>query len=291
LTLKTTVFKIAGLGEVLWDIFPDDQKLGGAPANFVAHAQRLGAKAYLISSVGKDALGKKTTDLLHQSGIDTSGVQMHSHWPTGQVQVKVNFQGDASYVISENVAWDHLPAGDVQLGIAGQLDAICFGTLAQRSPDSHASILKILNATAPHCLRVFDVNFRKNFFSESIVKRSLQLAHVLKMNEEEFQIIAEMFSLSKDHKMGLRLLIQKFDLRLGVITLGEKGALMADRQQFSYHKPHTPIAVKSTVGAGDAFTAATVMGLLEHKNLDEINAQASKLAAWVCTHMEAVPSL
>ena len=111
------------------------------------------------------------------------------------------------------------------------------------------------------------------------------------MNEEEFQIIAEMFSLSKDHKMGLRLLIQKFDLRLGVITLGEKGALMADRQQFSYHKPHTPIAVKSTVGAGDAFTAATVMGLLEHKNLDEINAQASKLAVWVCTHMEAVPSL
>ena len=111
MTLKTTAFKIAGLGEVLWDIFPDDQKLGGAPANFVAHAQRLGAKAYLISSVGKDALGKKTTDLLHQSGIDTSGVQMHSHWPTGQVQVKVNFQGDASYVISENVAWDQLPAG------------------------------------------------------------------------------------------------------------------------------------------------------------------------------------
>ena len=286
---KNKTYKVAGLGEVLWDVFFDNQKLGGAPANFAAHAQQLGAKSYLLSAVGKDLLGQKAVDQLILLGIDTSGVQFNRFSPTGRVIVSLDSIGNPAYKIDVNSAWDHIQFNTLQAKIAKRLDAICFGTLAQRSPNSKNTIFKILRATPPSCLRVFDVNFRQNYYHPKIIEQNLNIANAVKMNEEEFLEIGKMFSFSKNHKKGLRFLINEFDLKFGIITLGEKGALMASKDHFCSYSTKKKIEIKSTVGAGDAFTAATVMGWLNQNPLDQIIQKATDLATFVCSHLEAVP--
>ena len=287
---KNKTYKVAGLGEVLWDVFFDDEKLGGAPANFAAHAQQLGAKSYILSAVGKDLLGQKAIDQLILLGIDTSGVQFNRYSPTGRVIVSLDPMGNPAYKIDANSAWDQIQFNTAQAKIAKRLDAICFGTLAQRYPNSKNTIFKILRATSTSCLRVFDVNFRQDYYHPKIIEQNLNIASAVKMNEEEFLEIGKMFSFSKNHKNGLRFLINEFDLKFGIITLGGKGAVMANIDDFCSYCPEIKIQVKSTVGAGDAFTAATVMGWLNQNPLDQIIQKATDLATFVCSHLEAVPA-
>ncbi|MGB0396054.1 MAG: PfkB family carbohydrate kinase [Flavobacteriaceae bacterium] len=287
---KNKTHKVAGLGEVLWDVFPDKKKLGGAPANFAAHTQQLGAQSYLLSAVGKDALGQTAIVKLKRLGIDTSGVQFNRHSSTGRVIVTLDPMGNPDYKIEENSAWDQIQFDTIQVKIAQSLDAICFGTLSQRNAVSQNSVLKILKATTANCLRVFDVNFRQDFYHPKMLEQSLDLANAVKMNEDEFSVIAALFSLPKNHKKALHLLMRKFDLKFGIITLGEKGAVMANQDHFCSYSPKSKIKIKSTVGAGDAFTAATVMGWLEQNPLEQIIQKASDLATFVCSHLEAVPA-
>ena len=197
---KNKTYNVAGLGEVLWDVFFDEKKLGGAPANFAAHAQRLGAKSYILTAVGKDLLGQKAIDQLMLLGIDTSGVQFNRYSPTGRVIVSLDSIGNPAYKIDVNSAWDHIQFITPQAKIAKCLDAICFGTLAQRYPNSKKAIFKILRATPPSCLRVFDVNFRQDYYHPKIIEQNLNIANAVKMNEEEFLEIGKMFSFSKNHK-------------------------------------------------------------------------------------------
>jgi fructokinase len=286
---KNKKYKIAGIGELLWDIFFDDKKLGGAPANFVAHSQQLGAQSYLLSAVGKDALGQKAIDELQRLNINTSGVQLNSNSPTGRVIVSLDSRGNPDYNIEDNSAWDFIKFDTNLKMITQHLDAICFGTLAQRNLVSQNTILKILNTTSPHCLRVFDVNFRQDYYNYNMVVRSLDLANAVKMNETEFLEMGTMLSFSKNHEKGLRSMMREFDLKFGIITLGEKGAVMASEDHFCSCSTMNKIEIKSTVGAGDAFTAATVMGWLNQKPLEQILQNASDLATFVCSHFEAVP--
>lgn len=287
---KNKKYQIAGIGELLWDIFFDDKKLGGAPANFVAHAQQLGAQGYLLSAVGKDALGQKAIEELQRLNINTSGVQLNSNSPTGRVIVSLDSRGNPDYNIEDNSAWDLIKLDTNLKKITQHLDAICFGTLAQRNLVSQNTILKILNTTSPYCLRVFDVNFRQDYYNSNMVVRSLDLANAVKMNEAEFLEIGTMLSFSKNHEKGLRSMMREFDLKFGIITLGEKGAVMASEDHFCSYSTKNKIEIKSTVGAGDAFTAATVMGWLNQKPLEQIIQKASDLATLVCSHLEAVPA-
>jgi fructokinase len=291
MSLSKKKYRIAGLGEVLWDIFPEEKKIGGAPANFTAHAQQLGAQSFILSSIGNDALGLEAQRLLRQADVDTRGLVVNSDFPTGWVEVFLDDQGNADYKIHDNAAWDYIPFDGTAKKIANQLDAVCFGTLAQRNSVSQNSIFKILEETPKDCLRVFDVNFRKDFFNPQMVEQSLNYANILKMNEHEFDAINEMFSIPKNLKKGMFSLIDRFDLKMCILTLGKKGSIMAGNNYFSHQTEIPSIRIKSTVGAGDAFTAAAVMGWLNQKPLDQINREASDIAAWICTQLEAVPKL
>ena len=286
---KNKKHAVGGVGEVLWDIFPDTKKLGGAPANFAAHAQQLGTNSFLLSAVGKDPLGQKAIAHLQHLHVDTSGIQLNEDFATGRVTVSLDPMGNPSYDIQENVAWDHIEFDNNQKKITQGLDALCFGTLAQRNSTSQNSILKILKSTTPDCLRVFDVNFRQDRYTAKMVEQSLDLANAVKMNEDEFSAIATMLYLSKNHEKGLQLLIRKFNLKFGIITLGENGAVMANQDHFCFSSPNNAINIKSTVGAGDAFTASAVKGWLDQKPLKQIIKEASDLATYVCCHLEAVP--
>ena len=282
-------FRVVGLGEMLWDVFPSGPVFGGAPANVACHAAALGADATMISCVGADDLGTRAIAALAERGVDTSVVARSEHFPTGTVQVRLSEGGQPSYEITRHVAWDHVPWSSEAKALAARADAVCFGSLAQRGETTRETVRRFLKATPPACLRVFDVNLRQNFYDDEILRESLHLANVLKLNDEEAPVVAEAC-------FGMRMadplerLAREFDLRLVALTLGSKGAILAAGGE-RHDQPAPETKVADTVGAGDSVTAAMILGTLAGWPLAKIAAHATAVAAYVCSQPGATPVL
>lgn len=287
----TKQFTVVGLGELLWDLLPEGKQLGGAPANFAYHAKAMGANGYVVSCIGKDDLGQEILDQLEEHGLDLSHVDKDAEHPTGTVTVELDAQGIPSYTIHENVAWDFIPTSPALLELASKTDAVCFGSLAQRLPVSRATIKQFLEATPPDCLRFFDVNLRQAFFSKEIIREGLEVSQVLKINDEELPVVGELLSISGSETDIMDALIEKFSLRVIALTRGDKGSLLYSADDQSDHPGFPPEEIADTVGAGDSFSAATVMGLLEGLKLSVVCENANRLASFVCTQNGAMPIL
>jgi len=274
---------VVGIGEIVWDVFPDGLRLGGAPANFSYYAQLLGKKAILVSRVGDDNLGKKTLSLLSGQGLVTDYIQVDQNHPTGTVKVVLDSAAVPVFTIMENVAWDYLNR-DINLkAIAKEASAVCFGSLAFRSIPARKTISWFLKQVKPDCLRVLDINLRPPFYSKELIGSLLKLADVLKANEEELNVINSLFSFGlSDETQLLERLLHDYKFKLIALTKGKKGSHLLTADGEAYH-PGFSVDVVDTVGAGDAFTAALVDGLLDGKSLDEINERANRLASIVCT--------
>ena len=281
---------VIGLGEVLWDLLPGGKQLGGAPANFAYHARVLGADAYVASAVGNDALGDEILRQLDCVGLDHRCMHVDDRYPTGTVSVELAVQGKPTYVIHENVAWDHIPALPELLALAGRADALCFGTLAQRSAASRATVQACLAALPTGCLRIFDINLRQHYYDKEVLAAGLQQADVLKLNDEELPILAAELDIAGREEEILAALLATFGLKVIALTRGEKGALLFARDESSVESA-VPAKVVDTVGAGDAFTAALAMGLLRGLPLDAVNRYAVRLAAFVCSQTGATPKV
>ena len=285
---------VIGVGEVLWDLLLTGPQLGGAPANFAYHAHALGAQAEVITRVGKDDYGREIIRRFHEMGLPEIGVQVDETAPTGTAKVTLSGDGLAHFTIQENVAWDLMAATDEAVAVARRADAICFGSLAQRCESSRNTIQHLVAATPPDALRVFDINLRQQFYSRDLIEESLQLANVLKLNDDELPTLAAMFNLtgSPVHQIGQ--LAQTFSLRLVALTRGPNGSLLyqKDNNEVRWSDcPSRPVKVVDTVGAGDSFTATMVMGLLRKMDLNEINTVANAVARYVCSQPGATPAL
>ncbi len=279
----------AGIGEILWDMLPRGKKLGGAPANFSYHLNALGGQGLPVSRIGDDDLGREALNILSDHGLDTGHVSIDPQHPTGRVDVSVDSSGVASYVFPDNVAWDHLTIGPDDLELAASLDAVCFGTLAQRGEKSREAIRTFL-LSAKKALKIFDINLRQDFHSQDLISRSLELADVLKINDDELAVVSEMFSLGPDQRESLRSLMRSFGLELAVLTRGKAGSLIIDGESES-DLPGQSVSVADTIGAGDAFTAAMALARLSGMGLREMNEYASRVAAFVCTQRGAMPEM
>lgn len=280
---------IVGLGELLWDLFPDGQRLGGAPANFAYHAFLLGNRGIIASRVGNDALGREALQVVNQSGLPTAHIQIDPAAPTGTVQVKLGERGQPDFSISSNVAWDKLDWTPAWQQLAGQADAVCFGSLAQRSPQSRDTIRRVLQSTREDALRIFDVNLRQSFYSAEVLSESLKLANVVKLNEEELPRLATLLGLGGgSQEQATRRLVQEFDLELACVTRGSRGSLLANSSRVVEH-PGFQVPVVDTVGSGDAFSAAVAHCLLRKAPLEVVSEAANRLGAWVATKPGATP--
>lgn len=284
-------YKIAGIGEVLWDVFGDQKMFGGAPANCTCHCKIMGAETYVISCMGNDKLGQQGLDFLVNQGVNISGIALSEAYETGIVNVELDAQGKPGYEIRENVAWDYIPFTDEMAKVASQLDAVCFGTLSQRNAFSKSSIEKFLDATSPECLRMFDINIRQEYYSDEVILSSLKRANALKVNDEELPLLADLLGVSGSEVEQMRVILKNFDLKLAILTCGSKGALMVTEDEESFEIPPKPKSIASTVGAGDSFTAAAIIGYLNKNELNKINQHANAVASYVCTQMGAVPIL
>ena len=283
-------FNVVGVGEVLWDLLAGGPKMGGAPANFAYHAHALGASSHAITRVGKDDLGREISRRFGDLGLPTAELQEDEVAPTGSAKVSLSGDGLAQFTIQEKVAWDFLEATPNALALARQADAICFGSLAQRSAISRHTIQQLIAATSAHALRVFDINLRQQYYSRELIERSLRLANVLKLNEEELPVLVRMFDLSGSLTSQIEELAHRFDQRVVALTRGPSGSLLFQNGRWSEYAPH-PVNVIDTVGAGDSFAAALVLGLLHNLDLDRVNCFANELARYVCSQAGATPPI
>jgi len=282
-------YNIVGIGELLWDMLPGNKRMGGAPANFAIHAMALGANAHIISAIGQDLEGQEILDCLAQKQISTNLILRNGH-PTGKVLIQLDSCGHPSYTIEQNVAWDFIELSPEALKLAGVCDAVCFGSLAQRNLPSRLSIHQFLIHTPEHCLRVFDINLRQNYYTREILETSLGAANVFKLNDDELVVIQDILGLPQSEEQALQTLMERYDLQYIALTRGAAGSLMMSPEQ-TVQCPAIPLTVQDTIGAGDSFTAAMVIGILHGLPLEMVNRNAGRVAAYVCSHAGATPDL
>lgn len=288
---------ILGIGELLWDILPEGPRLGGAPGNFSVMAGRLGNHAAILSRIGRDDLGRSAIKLLDPMPVDSSHIQIDPAHETGRVIVTLR-SGQPEYTIQQPAAWDSLELSDEWLQLAERADAICFGSLAQRSIESRQTIQTLAAQTSSACVRIYDVNLRPPFFSSEIVQESLELATVVKMNDSEVPQVLAILGLPLNDeapasrlRVGAERLLAEFPtLRMVAITCGGHGSLLVTNDEWHQH-PGVPVQMADTIGAGDAFTAAMTHYMLRGADLATLNEAGNRWGSWVASQSGAMPEL
>lgn len=277
------------MGEALWDCLPEGRKLGGAPANFAYHVGQFGWKTVVVSAIGNDALGDEILDRLADVNLEHKIVRVP--YPTGTVQVTLSGEGIPAYEICENVAWDNIPWSDEIEKLAKRTKAVCFGSLAQRSAVSRNTILRFLGTMDADTERIYDINLRQSFYSLEVIEESLKRATILKLNDEEIEVVKALLQITGEPQDVCRQLIAKFEsLRMVIVTCGAIGSYVFTADETSW--VDTPkVEVADTVGAGDSFTATFCANILKGKPIKEAHKLAVQVSAFVCTQNGAMPVL
>lgn len=279
---------VVGLGEILWDVFPERKVLGGAPANFAYHVSQFGFNGYAVSAIGEDLLGKEILSSLEEKKlnylVDTTD------YPTGTVQVTLNKLGVPQYEICENVAWDNIPFTARTENLAKNTQTVCFGSLAQRNAVSRETIRKFLAAMPEDSLKIFDINLRLDYYTKEIIEESLQMANMMKINDEEVIKVATLFGWNGEEQDICKRLLEEYNLNILILTKGTEGSFVFTPRQTSYQS--TPkVHVADTVGAGDSFTAAFVAAYLHGERIEDAHQLAVEVSAYVCLQHGAMPKL
>lgn len=281
--------KIVGFGELLWDCLPTGKQIGGAPGNFAFHATQCGLDGVMVSAVGNDASGNEILAEADKRGLKYFCARTAQ--PTGWVEVKLDAAGVPQYIIHEEVAWDYIPFTPRLERLAQEADAVCFGSLAQRSRESRATLKRFLNLMKTETLKVFDINLRQNFYSKEVIAESLQAANILKLNDEEIAVVCHLMGYGPlGYETACRRLMADYNLELVILTCGATGSYVFSVGESSYMD--TPkVEVVDTVGAGDAFTAGFMASYMQGRSLKECHRLAVEIAAFVCTQKGAMPVL
>lgn len=282
---------IIGIGEALWDVLPEGKKIGGAPANFAYIVSQFGLRSVAVSALGNDALGKELQANLDEKKLEY--ILPVVPFPTGTVQVSLNAEGIPVYEIKENVAWDNIPFTEEFERLAQSVRAVCFGSLAQRNGVSHDTINRFLDAIPDEegIYKIFDINLRQHFYTPELLNESMMKCNILKINDEELEVIKKLFGYSDtDAEATCRKLQETYGLKILILTCGTNGSYVFAEGHPSFI-PTSKVEVADTVGAGDSFTAAFVAALLNGTSVVQAHKLAVAVSAYVCTQHGAMPVL
>lgn len=280
---------VVGLGEILWDVFPERKVLGGAPANFAYHVSQFGYNGYAVSAVGDDLLGKEILESLAQK--DLNYLIETTDFPTGTVKVTLDKRGVPQYEICENVAWDNIPFTAKVENLAKITGTVSFGSLAQRNKVSGETVKKFLAAMPEDSLKIFDINLRQHFYTKDLIDESLILSNMLKINDEEVAVVSRLFEMKEDNEQDIcKRLLDDYNLDIVILTKGTEGSFVFTPKETSY-QPTPKVHVADTVGAGDSFTAAFVASYMHGERITDAHQLAMEVSAYVCTQHGAMPKL
>lgn len=277
----------AGIGEVLYDVFDDGPRIGGAPANFAYHCRMQGLNAMAISGVGDDDLGHLAHKLFDEKQLPYYLETVAR--PTGQVRVSLDESGVPTYTFLMDTAYDNMEADEKLLNIARKTQVCCFGSLAQRSAKSAAAILAFLKAMPEELrLRVYDVNLRRDYFSREVVESSLSECEIFKCNDEELPVLMKLLEVKGQDERDFNAYLRSRGVYGFIYTCGADSSTVFLNDEVSHLKTPKVKAV-STVGAGDSFTATVITSLLKGYPLTKAHSLANTVAAYVCTVDGAMP--
>ena len=274
-------------GEVLWDMLPSGKVAGGAPMNVAYHAKQFGMDAQMISAVGNDDLGKELVAFLQQKGIPTDLIHTNYTFDTSTVQVTLNEKGSASYEIVEPVAWDFLFSDSSRDKAVLQADFLLFGSLICRNEANLKTLLALIDKAQKV---VFDVNFRLPFYTQSLIETLLQKVAIVKMNDEELDIILNWYGIKGDLANQLAFVMEKFQIETLVMTQGKHGAFCM-HEGVLYSQKSFPVEVKDTVGSGDAFLAAFLYKMSIGATWQSCLEFACATGAFVATQSGGTPAI
>ncbi|GGK57130.1 carbohydrate kinase [Rufibacter glacialis] len=281
--------KILSFGEILFDLIEGKPYLGGAPLNFAAHAAQCGAETYIFSAVGQDELGTQALEKIEALGVQTTLVQIDHDHPTGTVEVTLQ-DGQPDYTILQEVAYDYIqPPENPEDVWAVTYDVLYFGTLAQRCPSSRETLHHLVQQQ-PFKHVFYDVNLRKDSYTEEIIRESLPLCTLLKLNEEEVTVLSTLlYGLEMEPEAFAQKITEQYQTQVVLITAGALGCYLYEQGQFTF-SPADPVTAVDAIGAGDAFSAAFVFHYLNGEPATSAAALANKLGGYVASRRGPIPT-
>ena len=276
---------IVCFGEVLWDLLPSGKVAGGAPMNVAYHANQLDIRAQMISKIGKDELGSSLMDFLSGKGVPINLIQTDYTFPTGTVNVALDANGSPSYEIVAPVAWDYIHVDRANKAAVSTADAFVFGSLSSRNETSRTSLLSLMELAQ---LKVLDVNLRSPFFTQDLLLQLLQLADIVKMNDEELLIIGQWLDIDHTEAATAKKIRDHFQWQQFIVTRGAQGAwLFNDKGMIN--SDGIPIQVQDTIGSGDSFLAAFLSKFLRGEAPEKCLQFAAATGAYVATQKGGTP--
>jgi fructokinase len=281
--------RVAVLGEILWDLFADSTRLGGAPLNFAVHASRMGCEALLISAVGGDELGAQAEQAVGELGLDPSMLQTTNRWATGTAHVWIDPLGQPAFKINRPAAYDAVQLTEEQIGRLTRWNPgwLYYGTLFPSTAEGKSTLFRLLRVL-PEAIPFYDVNLRPGFDSPELVLELLALAGVVKLNETELQGASRFSGLPDTVEAFCREGAERFGWKAVCVTYGARGCAIFAGGEYTVADGY-PIEVADTVGAGDAFAAAFLHGLNQKWPVGEIASFANRVGAIVASRAGAIP--
>jgi len=282
---------ILAIGEILFDLFPESRRIGGAPFNFAYHLKQFGMPVTFISRIGKDSLGSDIISVLDKSGFDRADVQVDDRHSTGRVTVMPDGSGGHAFEIIPDVAYDYIefPEDPAHIGGDAPVDLIYFGTLLQRTPTAFARLHSFLSKRSPHTRCFYDINLRPNCFNSEVIRESLKQADILKLNTDELRYLGEMFDRDLAEAPFILWLMAEFGIEVVALTRGDRGSDIFRDDAHRRIDPSGSTPVVDTVGAGDAYSAILAIGYLNGWPPDRILSIGTAFAAAICGIRGAVP--
>ena len=280
-------FRITSIGEIVYDVYPEYKKLGGAPFNFIYHIWKLTGQANFISKIGDDKNGREMLKFLKSKKFDCRHISIDPHYPTGKVNLRLLENKIPQFTISPESAWDYIElTDDIKKLVAKKTDLLYFGTLSQRSFTTRTTIEHLLNEKIKY---FSDLNLRHNFYNQQMISMTFNKSNIIKTNQNELEIISNLL-FKRPYKMkdAAKRLIDEFKLDLLCITLGSEGAYLFSIDDSNKTKPALKKIV-DTVGAGDAYSAILCLGYLHGWKIERINKLANKFASDICMIEGALP--
>ncbi|MBF0288962.1 MAG: carbohydrate kinase [SAR324 cluster bacterium] len=285
--------RILCFGEVLFDVYPEYQRLGGAPLNFAYHLHQLQQTVAFVSRIGDDENGNAVLQQLSSHQFPTDMIQTDPQHPTGTVQVTLDEQAVPSFDIVEDVAYDHIQKNTkVDQFLQEGIDLFYVGTLAQRGAVSQQTVKQILALIPPSASVFYDINLRPPFYTMEIIEQTLQKSTIVKLNKDEFDILKKNFAAKGEEVDAAQQLMERFDVDLCITKGGQGGVYYSLSRSSGCSYQVTPASdVVDTVGAGDGFAAMLCYGILQKQPMEEVLGRASRFAVEVCRVSGALPEV
>ena len=277
------------IGEVLIDIFPDYQRIGGAPFNFAYHLKKMGVPVRFFTRIGEDLNGKRILELLKGSGFNEADVQIDPQYPTGTVNVDLDDQGVPQFNIRDNVAYDHMQLDFLADSNQKDVRMIYFGTLVQRSDHNYFQIRRFLSRKTVYTDGFCDLNLRSPHVNFNAIETCLHFSDILKLNDSELIFLKEYFQGPDPIDAYVNWLMTRFTIKAVALTKGSQGSVLYRPSQIIHSKP-VQCTIKDTVGAGDGFAAVLALCWMKGITPRSTIELASEFASTICSIEGAVPN-